>query len=92
MTQAFLRYSTPLRICAVYLIIQTIIWYFAVQKTVENGYNPELGGLAPYIFGGLAIIAFILDLILSLILKPKINWVVQLLVLLGAVLVFLSNS
>lgn len=91
MKQKLLQYVTPLRICTVYLIIQTIVWYIMIQKSIENGYNPELGGLVAYILGGLAIITFLLDLILSSILTPKTNWIVQFLLMLIGIFAFLPS-
>lgn len=93
MIGAILRFITPLRICGIYLLIDWIKWSSIVDTSIENGHNPELGGLVPYLLGGFALLALALDLLFSLTLRPKINWIVQsIIVLIGAFAIFLAMN
>lgn len=84
-----LRYVTPLRVGCIYLTLLAIKWSAIVDISIEDGHDPELGGLGPHIYGGLALITLILDLVFSSILKPKINWTIQsIIVLVGSFLFF----
>lgn len=93
MIRAFSLYISPLRILSIYFIILGVKYYLNAERLIEQGIEPGLGGLAPWVFAGLSIISLIIDLILSFSLKPKKNWIIQTLLVVTVVIihVFLMN-
>ena len=89
--KSLFKYITPLRITVVWMSVLAIRNFINTEQLTEQGYEPGLGGLGYLVFGGLALFAFALDLILSLTLSQKLNWLVQtILVLIFAVALSLS--
>ncbi|PWL38718.1 hypothetical protein DKG77_10750 [Flagellimonas aquimarina] len=82
MFQKLFKYITPLRIIGVWLSILAIQNYINSERLTEQGYEPGLGGLGFMVLGGLAILAFALDLILSWTLNQKWNWLTQIILIL----------
>ena len=72
----FLKIITPLRLVAISLLI------WAISEKLEG----KIGGLGPtaLIFG--AIIVVLVDIILSMLLKAKVNWKVQVVILFSMLL------
>lgn len=81
MVKKLLTYITPLRITGAWLSIIAIQDYINTERLAEQGYEPVLGGLGFMILGGIALLAFALDLILSWTLNQKWNWMTQLILI-----------
>ena len=71
------------------MLVWSIYEYIKTEKLTEKGYDPGLGGLVFMVFAYYAIVAFLLDLITSLTLRPKWNWIVQSISVLIFILVFI---
>ncbi len=83
MKKKFFKIVTPLRIPGLYFIISRMVDQLEVNKMLANEHEPALCALAPVAFGLVALICLILDVILSVSLKTKVNWLVQSIILTG---------
>jgi hypothetical protein len=77
MIQKLTKYITPLRIIGFWMLIWSIVEYIDTEQMIKEGHEPGLGGLGFIALGVVSLVAFGLDLILSLTLKQKRNWIVQ---------------
>lgn len=91
MIEKLAKYITPLRVFGIWMLVWAVADYINTEKIIAKGHEPGLGGLGYLLLGFVSILAFSFDLILSLTLVQKKNWIVQLvLALIFLVWVWLS--
>ena len=79
MITKILKYTTPLRVLAIILCALSVNWVVVIYKLSAEGIEPGLGGLLPWIYGFLTLLAIFIDFILSNVfeLKRQLNLFIQ---------------
>lgn len=81
MIKPLTKYVTPLRLMGVWFLIWAIIEYIDIEKSISEGHEPGLGGLGFMALGSFSLLFLLFDLILSLTIKQKKNWIIQLIII-----------
>ena len=81
-----LKIITPLRLMALAIGIWAVVDHTEKAKLVEQGHELVPGGLGPLALFFMATITILVDAILSILLKARVNWKVQIVVILTLLL------
>lgn len=71
-----------MRILGTWFLIWAIIEYINIERSISKGHEPGLGGLGFIALGAFSLLFLFFDLILSLTLKKRKNWIIQLVLVL----------